>query len=224
MAKQIYIDIDSYYDVEEYNRIINALKNNNVEYNEWILTLPPYSWIISINETDRPKFVDYEELPKNKTRFLVSRVNPLRSEQVFKLTRRETDSPKNFERFTSNDTWRDIGKAKHLIFFKFANSEELENITKELKTKIYYIGRYKRWKICVGFNPYIASKIAKDRILYEKNEKELSQFKKVSDIETDFNYRVLVTAKITDKYSETLSWKNGKKIIVDVPNKSTSIN
>jgi hypothetical protein len=214
----IYINIDEFYETKEYNRIISSLKNNGVEFKEFVYTKPPYNWVIGVNQEDRPKFIDYEEMPRSEARFLVSRVLPQRSEHIFPLTRRDQDNPRDFEKFTLNDTWKDVKNAKHLVIFKYANAEELIKLTGELKTKIYYIGKQGRYKMCIGYHPYIASKIASDRILYEKTGKELKGFRNISAIEADFNYTTLHrNYKLSGKYPETTYWMNGKKYPVIAP-------
>lgn len=214
----LYINIDPYYEIDEYNRIISALKNNNVPFREFVRTIPPYNWIIGVEKEDKPKFIDFEEVSRSELRFMVSRVLPMRNEHIFKLTRRPQDNPRDFEKFTVNDAWEDAKKANHFVIFKYANSEELTQLTKDLQTKIYYLGKQGRYKMCMGFNPYIASKIASDRILYEKNKKELSKFKNISAVEADFNYTTLHrNYKLSGKYPETMHWVNGKKVQVVAP-------
>ena len=113
----VYISFDDYYDVQQYNEFITAAKNNKVEYFEYISARPPYNWYIKIDEKDVPTFINFEYISSSHLKFLSNIMKPRRSNEVTKLLRRQTDNPKDFEKFISPKELIEARDSEYLMFF-----------------------------------------------------------------------------------------------------------
>lgn len=210
MAK-VYITFDPYYDVNQYNEFIAAAKNNYIEYVEFISIRSPYNWYIQIDIDDVPRFLNYDVMGSNHERFLVNRVRPRYSNEAYKLVRRETDNPKDFERFTSSKPLIEAKDEAYVCFFKVFNKEELLSVSKELgNAKIWKVGDKTERKgyVYMTFNPYIKGLIPQGNILLEKNSK--GEYNKAGELEYTLNYKILVNEKLDGKGIELEYFQNGK--------------
>lgn len=206
----MYITVDPYYNVAEYNRMLQALENNGVEYSQWIDTKMPYQWYIKVSDDNQPRFIDFEVKPKTEERFLVSVIVPQRSQDNYLLMRRDTDPATNTSKFLMNDYWTEALNSDYVIIFKYKSPEDIRKISKELGIKIYELGTH-RWKLSMTFNKYVKSHLSTDQILFEKTREEMKEFSKPGELEAEFNYRYLRTEKITKKTLKTNYWDKGIK-------------
>lgn len=202
-----YINTDPYTEVQEYNSIIEALKNNQVQYNEFISTKPPYNWYI--NTDHKPVFINYDEGTKNEIRFLVTKVQPLRPNEEYALKRRETDgsSQAGITKFIYNDVFK-IVKNKYALCFRYKSKQELFEITRKIKNnKIYLLGTYKGRQLALTYNKYVQGEISPSYIITEKQENE---YNGIGEFEMAINYFGLKNKDKIIKYTQTPYIMNGK--------------
>jgi len=200
-----FITIDPYYSVTEYSEAIEALKNNDIEYYEYINVKPPYNWYI--NTDSLPVFMNYDIITQNQERFLVQKTTPLFANEEYLLKRRETDGSglAAVKKFILNDVFTEnIGYA---LCFRYKSRVELQDITRKLKTRVYLLGTYKGWKLAITFNKYIKGEIPPDFIVQEKQENELNG---LGEFELMINYKGLKKKDTIRKYTATAYIDNGK--------------
>lgn len=201
-----YITIDPFMSIKEYSNVITALNNNNVKYNEFISTKPPYNWYINLNEL--PIMVNYDIGTPNDNRFLVSKVKPLRPNEFYKLKRRETDgtSQASLEKFIYNDAFKDV-KNKYAICFRYKSNVELQELTRKLGIRVYKLGTYRGRQLAIGYNKYIKGEITPEYIVMEKLPKEMNN---IGEFEMMINYKWLNSKDKIIKYTQTPYVENGK--------------
>lgn len=200
-----FYSIDEYYDVEFYKQVLEALKNNRVDFKEYISTIAPYNFIIECS--DKPSFINYDEVPSNKTRFLVNLITPLTPSSAYIYERRNSivnlDAVKHY---AINDALGSAQITKEGIFFH-ATKEEILRISKEFPRKIYYFGRYfnNRYNLFFSDSLMIKNYINSEDILVESNN-----FKMASELETELNFKVFREKARLFKISETPYVINGR--------------
>lgn len=207
----IYISFDDYYEVQQYNEFLTAANNNGVEYFEYISSKPPFNWYIKIDEKDLPTFVNFEEASSSTKKWLTNIMKPRRTNEVPKLLRRQTDNPKDFERFISPKELIEAKSAPYVMFFKSMNREQVMTFSKDLgDVPIYRLGEKTRRKGFIWFcaNPYLQGIIPSNQVLLEKTSK--NQYNKPGELEQVLNYTVLVTEKIEGKGIEMPYFQAGK--------------
>lgn len=220
-----YITFDEFYDIEQYNDFLNAAKNNGVKYSEWINIRTPYNWYLKLDESDLPKFVDYEVATDNHEKYMIKKILPKNPQDEYKLHRRDSDSPTDFARFVVNDVWEYISKKKNLVVFKNRAREELMKISKspELKdTKIFLLGKYRGWDIAITDNKFIEGHISDTQVLYTEFDSERLR-KKPWEVEGYINYYILRTDKIDRKFYDTSYVMNGRYYAVKVSSKYNDV-
>jgi len=202
-----FITSDPFYDIDRYNDTLMALKNNNIEYEEFISTKPPYNWFINTNHL--PIYINYELANSNSMRFLVTKVKPLRANEEYILKRRETDGSgaSALTKFIYNDVFKNV-KNKYVLCFRYKSKSELfELSTKIPNTKIYTIGTYKGRTLAITYNKYIQGELNPSYIITEKPESELNG---LGEFEMEINYKGLKKKDKILKYTETAYIENGK--------------
>jgi len=202
-----FITADPYSSATDYNYMIQALKNNKVQYNEFISTKPPYSWYI--NTDQKPMFINYDTGEKNDIRFLVSKIQPLRPNEEYLLKRRETDgdSAKAIVKFIENSVFNSA-KNKYALCFRYKSKEELFQLTQKIRNnKIYLIGTYKGRKLAISYNKYTVGEITPSYIMQEKQE---NQYNGTGEFEMAINYFGLKNKDKIIKYTQTPYIMNGK--------------
>lgn len=199
----MFYTIDEYYDVNFYNQAKEALKNNNIEFSEFLEIKNPYRWFFKLPDNIKPIMVNYDEVVKN--RFIVRKVVALRTNEEYLLQRRGSSEGANITRYIYNDAFeaaKDYG-----LFFNIKNKEELLRISKEYPGKIYYLGKYygNRFRVCLVNNPMIKNYINQDQILLEKTP----DMKEPGRFEAEFNFKVLKQNDYIYKTIETIYAENG---------------
>ncbi len=200
----MFYTLDSYYSVKFYNSAKEALKNNSVEFTEFIDTKSPYKWYFKIDT--KPIMVNYDEVQKN--RFFVRKVQALRPNEEYLLQRREDDGGTNIKKYIFNDAFRDA--EEYGIFFHIKSKDELVKLSKDFPGKIYYLGKYydNKFRVCLCNNSMIKNYINPGQILLEKTP----EMKEPGRFEAEFNYRVLKLNDYIVKYTETIYASNGSII------------
>mgnify|MGYP003589137322 CR=1 FL=1 len=200
----MFYTIDPYYDVNFYNQSKEALKNNNVNFSEFIEIKSPYRWFLKLNES--PIMVNYDKIEKN--RFLVQKVQALRPNEEYLLQRRGNSEGTNIKRYIYNDAFRDA--EDYGLFFNIKNREEFIRLSREYPGKIYYLGKYydNKFRVCLVNNPMIKNYILPNQILLEKTP----DMKEPGRFEAEFNYKILKFNDFIYKTSETIYSQDGKII------------
>lgn len=216
----MFYTLDNYYGVKFYNDTREALKNNQIKFKEFIEIKSPYKWYIKLDDNLKPIMVNYDE--KQKYRFLVQKVQALRSNEEYLLQRREDDAGTNIKKYIFNDAFRD--SEEYGIFFHIKSKDELLKISKEFPGKIYYLGKYydNKYRVCICNNIMIKNYINPGQILLEKTP----EMKEPGKFEAEFNYRVLKLNDYIVKYTETIYALNGSLVrpkVFDTENKKIFI-
>ena len=202
----MFYTLDNYYSVKFYNQTIEALKNNQVKFKEFIDIKSPYNWYFKLTDDLKPIMVNYDELAKN--RFLVQKVQALRPNEEYLLQRREDDGGANIKKYILNDAFKDA--EEYGILFHIKSKDELLRLSKQFPGKIYYIGKYydNKFRVCLCNNKMIKNYIQPDQILLEKTP----EMKEPGRFESEFNYRVLKLKDYIVKYPETIYALNGSLV------------
>lgn len=210
MARQVYITFDPYYEADEYNDFLTAASNNGIDYSEYISVKSPYLWYVQLDIDDAPRFINYDLLSSSAEKFIVNKMRPRYPNEAYALLRRNTDNPKDIERFVSPKPLVEAKKQDYVCFFKHFNKNELLKISRELgETKIWKLAKTKhKGTIYMTFNPYIKGQIPLDYIFFEKTSK--GQFNKLGQLEYELNHKHLVTEKLDGKGLELEYFQNGK--------------
>jgi hypothetical protein len=199
-----YITLDDYYPTEFFNEVKSSLRNNNIEYQEFISIKPPFNWYFKIDQ--KPLMVNYDEISKKDQRWLVQKVKPLRANEEYLFQRRNDDTgQKAILKYTENKPLIEARKSDYACFFTVKNKEELQNISKEFPGKIYFMGKYynNKYRICLCTNKMIKNFIDPQKILIEDTFKEPSRF------EAELNYRVFRGNDMLEKHTDTPYMING---------------
>lgn len=205
MSLKYFITLDPYYNISEYTEAIEALKNNRIEYYEYVNTKPPYNWYINVDIL--PIFMNYDIATKNQERFLVSKTRHLFPNEEYLLKRRETDGSgiASVKKFITNDVFTE--DIKYALCFRYKSIVELQDITRKLNTRIYILGNYRGWNLAMTFNKYIKGEIPPDFVVLEKLENELTG---LGEFERAINYKGLKKMDTVKKYTATTYIENGK--------------
>lgn len=180
-----YYTIDPFYDVNFYNSCKQALKNNKVQFTEYMSIIAPYHWYLKLPH--KPMLLNFKELSIPERRFLVSLVKPLQPNDEYRYFRRKGDFDKFCGKFAYNDAYKDCEKTGFGCFFTVNSENEFKEISKKLKNiKIWYLGKYlkMRYKVCLCSSKDIMLIVPRERILgkYEKGKNTLER------TEADLNY------------------------------------
>ena len=197
------ITLDDYYPTNFYNESLEALKNNNVGYQEFI-NIKDYKWYIDL--PNNPVMVNYDELPRSDSRWLVTKIKPLRPNEEYLFQRRLDDTGKKaMLKYVENKPMKEARLSDYAVFFNARNKEQLQKITKEFPGTIYYFGNYysNKYKLCLCSNKMILNYIDKGQILLESTSKEIGMF------EAELNFKVFRGNDYLAKYTETPYFKDG---------------
>lgn len=198
------ITIDDYYNIEFYNESLEALKNNGIDYKEYI-NIKDFKWYIDIDE--KPIMVNYDEASNSDNRWLINKVQALKPNEEYLLKRRNDDTGKKaMLKYVENTPLKEARTSDYAVFFNARGKDQLEKISKEIPIKIWYFGKYysNKFRVALCTNKMILNYIDPDQILLENNYKELGRF------ESELNYKVFVQKDKLRKYSETPYFINGK--------------
>lgn len=199
------INIDDYYNIQFYNETKEALKNNGVEFREFINTNPPYNFAIMCDK--EPVYINFDTVNRPQERYYVNIIRPLTPNQEYLYERRESfTNKKAINHYAINDALKSGQKSGEGIFFT-ANKEEILRISKEFPRKIFYFGKYynNKYKLFFSDSLIIKNYIDSDQILVESKS-----FKHITDLEIKLNYDIFKLSDRLMKLSETPFVKDGK--------------
>lgn len=203
----MYVTIDPYYDNEFYNECKEALKNNEVDFTEFLNIKSPYSWYFDIEQA--PVMVNYDRATGSQLRWMVSLVQPLRPNEEYLLLRRNKDKGrKAMLRYIENEPLKSARTSDYAVFFTVKNREELESISSEYPDKIWYMGKYynNKYRVCLATHEVVENFLREDQILLKKN-KELSE---PGRFESELNWKVFRGNDHLIKFTETPFFLKGK--------------
>jgi hypothetical protein len=212
-----YITLDEYYSVEAYNEAKEALKNNDIIPKEFISIKSPYSWYFQLEQS--PIMVNYDEVQSSGERWLVNKVQALRSNDEYLLLRRnDSVGQKAVLKYTENEPLKEARTSDYDVFFNASSKELMEKATKDMPVRIWYFGKYykNKYKVCMCTNEMIKNFISPSDILLEKNG---SEYNEPGRFEAELNYKIFRGNDMLEKYTETPYFKDGK--YNDVPVKGT---
>ena len=197
------VSIDNYYSVDFYNQCLSALKNNNVQYKEYISTVGDFKWYVDIPRA--PIMLNYDVCPVSEERYLVSKVITLDPDSSYKYYRRSNSYKHFVDRYMCNDVWIDIKDTTAWLVRVRSKNDILRFSDVDKNSKVYYLGRYldNRLKMCVVSSPLIRSIIPREDVIMEKSDK-------IERFETDINYRVLMGKERLVKFNNTPYALNGQ--------------
>lgn len=199
------ITIDPYYDTVFYNECKQALKNNGVEFKEFINIKPPFDWYFELDQ--KPIMVNYDEATESESRWMVNAVQPLRPNEEYLLLRRDNDNgPKALFRFVENEPLRIARKSEYAVFFTVRNKEEAQSLSKDYPGKIWYMGKYynNKYRVCLATHAVVKNFLNPDQILLEKEGDEPGRF------EAELNFKVFKMNDRLIKFTETPYFEDGK--------------
>lgn len=189
--------LDENYTIEEYNKIVNTLYNKGIPFNEYIST-KNYKFFI---ETELEPFcLDYREVNKSFSYFLVSKTKFLQESERVKYTRRNEHQGKNALKLAYNDAFTEL-KDEYVYFFHLTNLQKAKLLSKEIG-KIWYFGKYynSRYFVFLSNNQYLTNFVKIDDILASGD---------VLDAEMQLYYQAFQRQDRLKKFSYTPYFNNG---------------
>lgn len=203
LKKTDLISIDPYHSISSYNEALHALENNKVEYKEYISVITPFNFYLNMKE--KPIMMNYNIIDSTDWRWLVSKVQPLRSNDEVLLYRRTTKQG-NIRDYVNNDAFNYSMKQDYTIIFQYRNKEELMSLSGAFGL-IFPLGKYMNGgiRLAMAFDPQIKNGLAVASVLLEKKGKQ-----KVGFLEAEINYKILRNQDKIQKWSLTPRFKNGK--------------
>jgi hypothetical protein len=207
----MFITLDEYYPVHNYNEALEAMKNNGITPKEFISIKSPYHWYIEVPY--KPILINYDELPESSERWIINKVQALRPNEEYLLRRRDDSTGANaMLKYTENEPLRESRLSEYSVFFDARNKEQLLQITKEIPIKIWYFGKYKNNKIrlCLCSNKMILNYLNPEQIILEKNTNEPGRF------EAELNFKIFRGMDMLQKYTETEYYLNGQQYKVSI--------
>lgn len=202
----MYVTIDPYYNTQFYNECKEALKNNDVPFEEFINIKPPFNWYFKVDQ--KPILVNYDLATDAETRWMVNTVKPLRPNEEYLLLRRDNDKgPKALLKFVENEPLRLARESDYAVFFTVKNKEDVERLTKDYPGKVWYFGKYynNKYRICLATHRTVKGFLNENQILLEKTQ-ELSD---PGRFESELNFKVFRGNDVLLKFTETPYFENG---------------
>ena len=198
------VTIDEYYDINFYLQTIQALKNNQVPFTEYILSITPFYWYINVDNP--PSFVNYDMLPNNLRKYIINLVQPATPSDDYKYQRRETFTDKKaLKHYGRNTPMIEADNSDYACFFNLKDKEQALELSKSVG-KIWYFGKYyNNMKIALCTNRMIKNFISSEDILVQKDRKSKSSIQ----MEIELNYNVFRLNTRLKKFSMTPYFDNG---------------
>ena len=189
--------IDGDYTIEEYNKVISALQNNYINYNEYIST-KNYKFYIETQES--PFCLNYTEIDPGLSYFLVSKTKYLQSQEAVRYTRRNEHNGKAALKLAYNDAFKAV-KDEYIYFFHLANKEKAKFLSNDIG-KIWYFGKYvnNRYFVFMSSNQYIKKFVKLEDILASGSPLEA---------EMQLYYQAFNKQDRLKKYSQTPAYLDG---------------
>jgi len=196
--------IDPFYDVNQYNESLQALINNNIKYEEFILMKTPFNFYLRLEDKRLPTMINYEMINRSRWNYIVTKVKPLVPKDILKLYR-FNKSLNSMKDYVNNDAFSEALKSKRTIIFNYKNREQLLSLSKTYG-KIYVLGKYvnNKYRLAMCFNPEIKNVIMPNELLLDIKEQKLGE------LELKINNTILKNKEKIIKYSMTPYFENGK--------------
>ena len=205
-----YFTIDPYYTNQFYNEAKEALKNNKIDFKEFVSIKPPYNFYFGLSDDLKPLLVNYDEISSAESRWLVNIVTPIQVVDEYLLLRRENDNSSNaIRKFIENEPLRIAHESKYACFFNVRSKAQILEISRlYYPFRIWYFGKYfkNRYRLCLTFDENIKNFIPAEDILLEKNS---SEYNEVGRFEATLNYKVFLQKDRLIKFSMTPYIENG---------------
>lgn len=199
------ITIDDYYDIEFYNETKEALRNNGVEFKEYIITKPPFNYYIEADV--KPAFINYDEATSSQAKWMVNIVRALNPNDDYIYERRESyKNTKAIQHYALNDALQAGQNSGQGIFFT-ATKEEALRISRDYPRKMYFLGRYfnRKYKVFFTDNLIIKNLLNPEQILVESNS-----FKSITELEVELNFNIFKLHDRLEKLSQSPYVYKGK--------------
>jgi hypothetical protein len=199
--------VDPYYNIQFYNECKEALKNNKVEFEEFINIKAPYNWYFKMDRS--PIMVNYDEATDAETRWMINVVKPLRPNEEYLLIRRDNDNgAKALLKFVENEPLRQARLSDYAVFFTVKNKEEVEKLTSDYPGKVWYFGKYynNKYRVCLATHRTVRGFLDENQILLEKTQ-DLSD---PGRFESELNFKVFRGNDVLLKFTETPYFEDGK--------------
>lgn len=203
------ITIDDYYSVDAYNEALQALKNNGVDYTEYILTKAPYNFYIDLPTP--PVMTNYDELSNSMAKFLINKVEPALPNEEYLLQRRSSNVGKSGLKLLGlNKPLQQADSSDYACFFDVKSREKATMLSKELG-EIYYFGRHyhNKIKLAMCYNKMIKNFVDLSDILVEKESSAIQ-------MELDLNWKVFKLSERLRKFTSTPKFLDGKFVPVKI--------
>lgn len=199
------VSIDDYYNVDFYNECVQALKNNGVEFSEYISTVSPYKFYFEVENP--PTFVNYDEASTSYARHLVNIVRALKPNDDYLYLRRASYvNKKAVKQYAINDALGAGQKSGEGVFFT-ATKEDILRMSREYPRKIWFMGRYfnRRYKV------FFADSLMVKNYVNEKDVMIASDsFGLITELEAELNYKYFMLQDRLLKISQTPYVKDGR--------------
>ena len=205
----MFITIDPYYNTQFYNECKEALKNNQVEFKEFINIKPPYNWYFQVEQ--KPILVNFDLSTDAENRWMVGIIKALRANEQYLLLRRDNDvGVKALAKFIENEPLREARQSDYAIFFNIKNREEGEQLTKDYPGKIWFLGKYynNKYKVCLATHPVVKGFLNPGQILLEKTQEHNDPGR----FEADLNFKIFRGNDSLTKFTETPYFLDGKYV------------
>jgi hypothetical protein len=194
--------IDEYYNIPFYNEGLQAMRNNGVDYKEYISTKAPYNFYIESKE--KPIMVNYDVLTNAMQKYIINKVEPATSSEEYLLSRRtQFEGIKGLKEYGMNKPMSMINKSDYACFFSVKNKTEMLELSESLGTLFYFGKYYNNIRVGLCYNKMIKNMIEPDRILVEKTKNAIQ-------MELDINFRIFRLNDRLRKFTETPYFKDGK--------------
>ena len=209
-----YITFDPYYSKSKFNSFLMSAFNNSVELKVMCSIRPPYYFYLQVNDSDVPRFLNYEELKTSDLKYLNNILIPRYPNEEFILRRKDNDGKMSFERFISNDVLLQAKTEKFVMFFKFQGNK-LKDYSRNLpNTKFYLLGTKAGYKIGVCFNPLARVVVDPTEIIFIE---ETGDYRNPGELESRFNYSWKPNLKLENKTFESSYYLNGTINLINKP-------
>jgi len=200
--------IDEYYDINFYIEAIQAMRNNSVDYKEYILAKAPFNFYVDSKNT--PIMVNYDVLTNAMQKYIVNKVEPATPSDEYMLARRnEYAGIKGLKQYALNKPMNKINNSDYACFFNLKSREQGLELSKTLGPIIYFGKYYNNTRVALCYNKMIKNYIELSDILVEKT-------KNATQMELDLNYKIFRLNDRLRKFTEQPYFNNGKFIPVKI--------
>lgn len=199
--------IDPYYNIQFFNRTLEALKNNKVNFELFVDSKSPYYFYIDC--PIQPVFLDYDVISSSRERNLVSLVQPLTPQSDYKYLRRSSHTgKKGLEHYSTNDVFAQMNKTKEGVIFQMT-AENAFKVSKKYPRKIWFLGRY----LSNSYTVFAQDSLIIKNYLHKVPHRILQEgksFNHSTELEQEVNYKIFSLRDRIIKLDETPFLNNGK--------------